>query len=45
MLDEIQSNEFKVALLRSSMIYGESAPGNFSKLIKLSKHFTSISSN
>ncbi|NKE85902.1 NAD-dependent epimerase/dehydratase family protein [Staphylococcus arlettae] len=36
MLDEIQSNEFKVAVLRPPMIYGESAPGNFSKLIKLS---------
>ena len=37
MLCEIQSNEFKVAILRPPMIYGESAPGNFSKLIKLSK--------
>lgn len=36
MLREIQSNEFKVAVLRPPMIYGESAPGNFSKLIKLS---------
>lgn len=36
MLGEIQSNEFKVAVLRPPMIYGESAPGNFSKLIKLS---------
>ncbi|MDT3995941.1 NAD-dependent epimerase/dehydratase family protein, partial [Mammaliicoccus fleurettii] len=37
MLREIQSNEFKVAVLRPPMIYGESAPGNFSKLIKISK--------
>ncbi|WP_239751708.1 NAD-dependent epimerase/dehydratase family protein [Mammaliicoccus sp. H-M34] len=36
MLHEIQSNAFKVAVLRPPMIYGESAPGNFSKLIKLS---------
>ncbi|MEB8068903.1 NAD-dependent epimerase/dehydratase family protein [Mammaliicoccus fleurettii] len=36
MLREIQSNAFKVAVLRPPMIYGESAPGNFSKLIKLS---------
>lgn len=37
MLHEIQSNAFKVAVLRPPMIYGESAPGNFSKLIKLSR--------
>ena len=36
MLHEIQSNAFKVAVLRPPMIYGESAPGNFSKLIKIS---------
>ncbi|WP_329503329.1 NAD-dependent epimerase/dehydratase family protein [Staphylococcus hominis] len=36
MLGKIQSNEFKVVVLRPPMIYGESAPGNFSKLIKLS---------
>ncbi|KYH13843.1 NAD-dependent epimerase/dehydratase family protein [Staphylococcus kloosii] len=35
-LCDIQSKEFKVAILRPPMIYGESAPGNFSKLIKLS---------
>ncbi|WP_250882003.1 NAD-dependent epimerase/dehydratase family protein [Staphylococcus saprophyticus] len=44
MLHEIQSNAFKVAVLRPPMIYGESAPGNFSKLIKLSKYFTLLSS-
>src|SRR5699024_3077282 len=37
MLHEIQSNAFKVAVLRPPMIYGESASGNFSKLIKLSR--------
>lgn len=37
MLRKFQSNEFKVAVLRPPMIYGESAPGNFSKLIKISK--------
>ncbi|MEB8262738.1 NAD-dependent epimerase/dehydratase family protein [Mammaliicoccus sciuri] len=37
MLSKIHTNEFKVAILRPPMIYGESAPGNFSKLIKLSK--------
>ena len=36
-LYDIQSKEFKVAILRPPMIYGESAPGNFSKLIKLSR--------
>lgn len=36
-LREMQSDEFKVVILRPPMIYGESAPGNFSKLIKLSK--------
>lgn len=36
-LYDIQSKEFKVVILRPPMIYGESAPGNFSKLIKLSR--------
>ena len=36
-LHEIQSNEFKVCIVRPPMIYGKFAPGNFSKLIKLSR--------
>lgn len=36
-LHEIQSKEFKVCIVRPPMIYGKFAPGNFSKLIKLSR--------
>ncbi|MRE71923.1 NAD-dependent epimerase/dehydratase family protein [Mammaliicoccus sciuri] len=37
MLSKINSNDFKVAIVRPPMIYGREAPGNFDKLIKVSK--------
>lgn len=36
-LSKIHSNDFKVAIVRPPMIYGRQAPGNFDKLIKVSK--------
>lgn len=37
LLNQLNSPEFKVSILRVPLIYGEGCPGNYSALIKLSK--------
>lgn len=37
MLEDLANNQFQVNIIRPPMVYGKNSPGNFSRLLKLSK--------